>query len=205
MGYHVAIPKKIIYDTKLRDVDLRLYAIIAEACNQQGYSEITNLKLMELSGKAERPLQKSLKALQTGSYIVILHNVKQSELYPKNLPRVIWLEEAHSSIAAKRRDEKQKTRLNDYRVFVSWLKSDCMMIYIPVEIGGLVHRYMIHHDGLLYRHETGENPTLLGSDDSREVYKKMFRKKGVIIRFMEDGGHSSAVKKLVELANSKRV
>ncbi|WP_345984309.1 hypothetical protein WCX49_06640 [Sulfurimonas sp. HSL-1656] len=205
MGYHVSIPKRIIYDKRLRDVDLRLYTIIAEACNAQGFSEITNGKLMELSGKAERPLQKSLKSLQDGNYIVVVHNVKASDVYPKNLPRVIWLEEAHASHKGKAARERRKTRENDYRLFVQWLKADCKNIYIPVEIGGLVHKYMIHSDGLLYRYETGERPSLMSSEDSAEVYKKMFRKKSVVIRFMEDGGHSTAIANLAQLAQQKRI
>lgn len=204
MSYHVSLPKKIIFDTKMRDVDLRTYAVIAEACNEIGYSEVTNIKLMKLTGKKKRTLQESLTALENGGYIVVLHNVKAGEHYPVNLPRVIWLEEAHASIKQKKRDEKRKTKENDFRMFVAWLKADCTGILFPVELGGLVHKYTIKGDGFMYRIETGEGPTLMSSEESLEVYKKMFRKKSVIIKHLEAHGESNAVQHLAELANSKK-
>lgn len=205
MAYHISIPKKIIFDTNLRDVDLRLYAIIAHHTNETGYSEISNQKLMQLSGKKKRTLNESLHCLQERGYIVIVHNAKSDDIYPDNIPRVIWLEEAYSSMVRKRKKTKEKTKQNDFRVFVKWLKEDCRGMPFPVDHGGLVTEYVIHDDRYMYRHEKGEEPTLIDSNDSWEIYKIMFRKRSVIFERLQDVGESNVVTKYAQtLAQEKK-
>ena len=207
MAALTSIPTKLYNDKELKDFDIRLYLIIAECVGDYGYSKISNDTLCFKTNKSERAIRDSLKRLIAQGYLKTKFNVKQNNIYDQDAKRVIWLEEFYRKYHYRTRKAKEKTKANDFRCFVQWLKTDLKGLYIPVELGGLTHKYVIKTVGkkdLMHIVRDGtEHP--LDSFDSNDVYKRMFRKKGVLLSWAEQEENSQAMQKMQDLANNKRV
>jgi len=184
MSYHVSIPKKVIYDQSLRDVDLRLYLIIAENVNEHGFSEIGNTKLIELCGKSRSSIQRSLKALEDAGFIVVKHDVKKNDVYGDDLCRVIWLDEAFSSYERKKQYRKPKTIENDFRMFREWLKTSYQGKPFSVRMNGLSGTYMISKDtGYLVELDShdGQREKMLRKYESYDIYRFLWDNRADIL------------------------
>jgi hypothetical protein len=81
-----------------------------------------------------------------------------------------------------------KTKYNDFRLFVDWLKSDFRGIGFPANVGGLIQRYKIHEDNLLYVHPTNEAPRQLEPNVSNDVYKYAFAKRKTLFAWAKEHG-----------------
>lgn len=186
MGYHVSIPKKLLYDITLRDVDLRLYLIIADNVNEHGFSEIGNQKLIELSGRAKRSVQESLTALSDAGFIVVKHDVKKNDVYGDDLCRVIWLDEPYRARKHKKKNEKPKGIDNDFKTFVAWLKRDCVNIPFVVKIANVPGRFTVTKDGYLKELDShdGQREKMLRGYESNDVYRILWQNRKAIIKNM---------------------
>ena len=175
MGYDVSIPTNLIYDNRLSDSELRLYLIIRDNCNRDGYSEIKNNKLEQLSNKKERFIRGSLASLEKQGHIVVKQNVKQNDIYPKNIRRVIWMKEAW----LRYKDNKKKNEhfhshakpSNDYKKFIDTLRNDYKNIPFTIKhTNGELKSYIIK-DSLLHY---ADNKQMMRKEDSELVYKILF-------------------------------
>lgn len=202
-----SVPTALYKDKNLKDFDIRLYLIIAESVNEYGYTKAQNETLMYLTGKDERTIRRSLERLIKAKWLKTKFDVKQNNIYDQSCKRVIWLEEFYRKYNYRTRQAKKKTKANDFRLFVAWLKSDMKNIPFPVELGGLIQKYVIKtvngKELLHVMREDGNIP--LDSFDSNDVYKKIFRKRNMVISFAEREGMTKAHESITDLANEKRV
>lgn len=180
----MSVPKKLFNDKKLKDFDIRLYLIIAERTNEHGYSRITNDTLSHLTGKKETAIKDAINSLVKHEYLFRKLNARKNDIYEQDYKRVLWLIEPYRSYKwSKQREKKQrpKTVMNDKKLFVEFLRTDCKGMEFPLEIGGLYQTYSIHQDNLIYLHVKGEYPTQLDSFDANEVFKHMFKQRNSLM------------------------
>lgn len=208
MSAMTSVPTALYKDKKLKDFDIRLYLIIAENVNEYGYSKIHNDTLSYLTGKDERTIQRSLERLIERGWLKTKFDVKQNNIYDQACKRVIWLEEFYRKHNYRTRRAKEKNKTNDFNKFVAWLKSDLKGVPFPVTIGGLLQKYIIKTNekgkALLHVERDGE---LIPIDkhDSKDVYLKLFRNKGVIIERAQQMEDTRAHENIMQLAKNKKV
>jgi len=212
MSANVSVPTKLLDDKKLEPFDIVLYLIIARNVCDYGYTKMENSTLCYKSGKSERTIQRSLERLIKQGWLKTKFNVKQNNIYDQDCKRVIWLDEFYHKYNYRTRKAKKKTVTNDYKEFLKWLKLDLKGIVFPVELGGVVSKYMIQdikHQGKIKQllQVLGEDGKWHGLEpsDSKDVYNKMWRNKSVYIEWAKQAEVSRQVQNLNELANSKRV
>jgi hypothetical protein len=182
MGAYVSIPKQLLYDETLRDVDLRLYLIIAECVNEHGYSEITNAKLAELTGKDKRSIQRTLKSLADAGHIQIKEHVKENDIYNANIDRVIWLEEFYARYKRLKKIKPKKATIeNNYQTFTKWLRTQCIGIEFNVKLDGVTQTYSVANDHYLKQHKRGAEPKMLRRYESNDIYKVLWSNREVLI------------------------
>jgi len=204
MSDTVSISKRIYKDKKLKDFEVRLYLIIVEHVNELGYSKITNDTLSHFTGKKQNAITRALKSLAKREYIQIKLHVKKNNIYDDTCQRVIWRIEKyreHHWKSQRNKKDAPKTKENDFKLFLAFLRSDCKNISIPIDIGGLVQTYMIHDDGLIWLHAKGESPRLLDIYDSKDCYKRMWTKRKAIFAHMSGQEESLSMQQLTERAN----
>lgn len=203
MSALTSVPTALYHDKKLKDFDIRLYLIIAECVNEYGYTKITNETLCYKTGKGLTAIKDSLRNLVEQNWLKTKFDVKKNNIYDQAVKRVIWLEEFYRKYNYRTRQAKKKTKENDFRLFVSWLKSDMKNIPFPVELGGIIQKYVIKpmngKDLLHVMREDGIVP--IDSFDSNDVYKKIFRKRNIVIAFAEKEGMTKAHENVTKAEN----
>ena len=208
MSATTSVPTLLYHDKELKDFDIRLYLIIAECVCEYGYTKVKNETLCYKTGKDERTIRRSIERLVDRGWLKTKFNVKQNNIYDQDCKRVIWLEEFYRKYNYRTRKAKQKTKSNDFRLFVKWLKSELKGVPFPVELGGLVQKYVIKDvNGKDLLHVMREDGELVPIDsfDSNDVYKRMFKKRNVILSWAEQQENSHATQVAEDLANNKRV
>lgn len=70
IGYYIAIPTKVVLDTKLSPNAKLLFGIIAGLCNQRGYCWATNKFISEIIGVHELTISRMLKELIKFGYVI---------------------------------------------------------------------------------------------------------------------------------------
>lgn len=212
MSAYTSVPVELINDKELKDFDKVLYMIIAQHMNEKGYTSIKNATLAYKTGKDERTIQRSLERLQKRGWLKVKHDVTKNSVYEANYKRVIWLEEFYRKYAHRTREvkEKRKTVRNDFNTFLAWLRQDFKDTVIPTTIGGLTNRYKISagkRDGKLVMHVLDRDSgtwRVLDKHDSKDVYKKLYKDKNIIIERAMESGLSKSIEMIEELANSKK-
>jgi len=182
MSYEVSIPTSLIYDNRLSELELRLYLIIRDNCNMDGYSEIRNKKLADLIGKSEERTRKILADLAKTGHIVIKHDVKKNDIYPKNIRRVIWIKEAW----LRYKDSKKKQAhfashakpTNDKKKFIQHLRENVSGQPLTIKhADGHIESYIIK-DGYLHYANDGK---MLRTPDATEVNQILFSNRYAVL------------------------
>ncbi len=208
MSDTVSISKTIYKNKKLKDFDIRLYLIIIEHVNELGYSKITNDTLTHFTGKKEMAIQRAIKSLEKEKFIQVKYRVKKNEIYDDSSARVIWRIEKYRQYHWGKRNASSKnapkSKENDFKLFLEFLRTDCKNLPFPIDMGGLVQTYIIHDDKLLWLHAKDETPRLLDMYDSSDVYKRMFSKRKAIFAHMSGIEESLSMQQLTRSANEKR-
>lgn len=200
MSYEVSIPTSLIYDNRLSEFEKILYLIIRDNCNMDGYSEIKNTKIAELTCKHKRSIIYALENLEKHGYIVKKQHVKKNDIYPRNIDRVIWLKEAWLRYKDSRKKQahfaSHAKPTNDKKKFIQTLRDDYSNMPLTIKhANGEIISYIIK-DGFLHYTEDGkilrtpvathvnkilfdnryavlENPTALITEKQSEKEKEM--------------------------------
>ena len=183
MSYEVSIPTSLIYDNRLSELELRLYLIIRDNCNIDGYSEIKNPKLEKLLSITDGWIRKSLANLEKYGYIVRKHDVKKNDIYKKNIRRVIWIKEAW----LRYKDSKKKQAhfashakpTNDKRKFIHHLRENVSGQPLTIKhANGHIESYIIK-DGFLHYANDGK---MLRTPDATEVNQILFSNRYAVLQ-----------------------
>lgn len=193
MSDTVSIYKSMLHDKRLKDFDVVLFMTITTFMNDESFTYVSNQKISEVTGKKLTAIKDAIRSLIEHGYLAADYNVKRNEVYKQDAKRVLWRAERFRTYQYNKRNKKynqttNKTKYNDFRLFVDWLKSDFTGIGVPVPVGGLVQTYKVHDDKLLYVYPTGEAPQQLEPHISNDVYKVMYSKRKTIFAWARDNG-----------------
>lgn len=79
MAYFAVIPNPVMISKKISDSEKLLYARLSSKLNENGYCDLPDSKLAEITSVDERTVRRRLESLEKNDFITRVYNRKQSK------------------------------------------------------------------------------------------------------------------------------